>query len=74
MLMPGSVVGVAYVVPPGIEEHSLYQDWSNKTMSQVLASKSDLLTALGSVQANADNVGIFGYLMSLYNVVEILGA
>lgn len=72
--MHGSVVGVAYVVPPGIEEHSLYQDWSNKTMAQVLAAKSDLLTALGTVRADKNNEAIFGYLMSLYNVVVILGA
>ena len=53
-----------------LQSNILYQKWSVKTMSQVIAGKSTLASDLGSIFPNKDNVYIMAYLMWLCRAVK----
>ena len=53
-----------------LQSNILYQKWSVKTMSQVIAGKSTLASFLGSIFPNKDNVYIMAYLMWLCRSVK----
>ena len=45
-----------------LKDHVLYQKWSVKPMSSVIAGKADLITDIGKVIMNRDSVLIVDYL------------
>jgi hypothetical protein len=57
---------------PSVKGHPLYQKWSAKTMSQIIAAKTTLASDMGSVLANSDSAPILSYLSWLAREVVLI--
>ena len=60
------------VTHPNIVNHILYQKWSVKPMSSVIAGKADLITDIGKVIMNKDSVVIMAYLSWLARSCKLM--
>lgn len=67
------ISGAGYVVPQELLNDPLYNDWSNKTMAQILAAKSDLQSAIGKIIPTQENIMIVQYLYNLLVISTALG-
>lgn len=71
--MDSAITGAGYVVPDSLLNHPLYNDWSNRTLAQILAAKSDLQSAIGKIIPTQDNIEITQYLYNLLVISTALG-
>lgn len=63
--MKSVIVAPSFVVSESLTQHPLYNDWSNKTFTQIVAAKSDLQAAIKGTIPTPDNVEIIAYLYNL---------
>jgi hypothetical protein len=68
-----TIAAQGYIVPDEILQNALYVEWSNKTLAQVLAAKTDLQNAIKAIIPSQDNIAITQYLYNILVISTALG-